>query len=202
MTFIRPRANAASVPVLTPTYWSALEAVTVKRGDALIDFTVVPEEMSSLIMAFGSEDGGLHLKLEDLEELEALKDLEFHAGGPHGFAFRYGPAARWGDMELVSLTPDLGGYFGADQGLLVVRAPTEPGLGLRDGDVILSIDGRTPGDPTHAMRILRSYEPEEELTLFIIRRGRSETLTGTVPKSPINFDYGWDFKDAWVAPEE
>lgn len=162
-------------------------AVTVRRGDALIDFTVVPEEMSPLIMAFGSDDGALQLRLEDLEELEALKDLEFHAGGPHGFAFRYGPAARWGDMELVSLTPDLGGYFGSDQGLLVVRAPTDPGLGLKDGDVILSIDGRVPADPAHAMRILRSYEPGERLGLEILRERARQQLEIVVPAAELGF---------------
>ena len=33
------------------------------------------------------------------------------------------------------------------------------------------------------MRILRSYNPDEELTIDIIRHGRSETLTGTVPET-------------------
>jgi hypothetical protein len=100
----------------------------------------------------------------------------------------------WLDMELVALNPELGEYFGADNGVLVVRAPKgDETLGLQSGDVILRIGEREVKSPEHAMRILRSYEPEEELTLHIIRRGRSETLTGTVPESPINFDYSWDF---------
>ena len=106
-------------------------------------------------------------------------------------------------MELVALNPELGEYFGADNGVLVVRAPKKDDtLGLQSGDVILRIGDREVKSPEHAMRILRSYEPEEELTLHVIRRGRSETLAGTVPKSPIDFDDSWDFKDAWVAPEE
>jgi C-terminal processing protease CtpA/Prc len=122
---------------------------------------------------------------------------------PYPGAGRWFLPSGWLDMELVALNPELGEYFGADEGVLVVRAPKEDDtLGLKSGDVILKIGKREVRSPEHAMRILRSYEPEEELTLFIIRRGRSETLTGTVPKSPINFDYGWDFKDAWVAPEE
>ena len=31
---------------------------------------------------------------------------------------------RWGDMELVELTPELGAYFGTETGILVVRAPS------------------------------------------------------------------------------
>ena len=100
----------------------------------------------------------------------------------------------WLDMELVALNPELGEYFGADSGVLVVRAPTKDDtLGLQSGDVILRIGDREVKSPEHAMRILRSYEPEEELSLHIVRRGRSETLTCTAPESPLNFDYSWDF---------
>jgi C-terminal processing protease CtpA/Prc len=109
----------------------------------------------------------------------------------------------WLDMELVALNPELGEYFGADDGVLVVRAPKKDDtLGLQSGDVIVRIGDREVKSPEHAMRILRSYQPEEELTLHVIRRGRSETLTGTVPKSPINFDYSWDFKESWKSPED
>jgi S1-C subfamily serine protease len=108
----------------------------------------------------------------------------------------------WLDMELVALNPELGEYFGADHGVLVVRAPKEDDtLGLQSGDVILRIGDREVKSPEHAMRILRSYEPEEELLLHIIRRGRSETLTATVPESPLNFDYSWDFKSGWKSDE-
>jgi len=108
----------------------------------------------------------------------------------------------WLDMELVALNPELGEYFGADAGVLVVRAPErDDTLGLQSGDVILRIGAREVKSPEHAMRILRSYEPEEELTLHIIRRGRSQTLTASVPESPINFDDSWDFHKRWE-PED
>jgi C-terminal processing protease CtpA/Prc len=108
----------------------------------------------------------------------------------------------WLDMELVALNRELGEYFGADNGVLVVRAPTKDDtLGLQSGDVILRIGEREVKNPEHAMRILRSYEPEEELTLHIVRRGRSETLTAAVPESPINFDYSWDIEKGWQAED-
>lgn len=94
-------------------------------------------------------------------------------GGPFGFDM---PFRRWADMELVELTPELGAYFGTETGLLVVRAPRDGLLGLRDGDVILEISGRAPANAGHALRILRSFEPGEQLELTIMREQRRETL--------------------------
>jgi S1-C subfamily serine protease len=107
--------------------------------------------------------------------------------GGDGFRFFVEPSSwvfpsAWLDMELVALNPDLGEYFSSDRGVLVVRAPDDESLGLEAGDVILAIGGRDVRDPSHAMRILRSYEPDEELAVDIVRHGRSQTLVGTVPQ--------------------
>ena len=88
----------------------------------------------------------------------------------------------WSDAELVTLTPDLGRYFGADKGVLVARAPGEASFGLKDGDVIVSIGGREPQSGTHAMRILRSYQPGESVELKILRDRRAQTLNAKVPE--------------------
>jgi S1-C subfamily serine protease len=88
---------------------------------------------------------------------------------------------RWNDLELVTLTPELGSYFGATDGLLVVRAPDEPRIGLQDGDVILDIAGREPTSPEHAMRILMSFEPGETVTFSVMRRQRRESIEYTIP---------------------
>ena len=89
----------------------------------------------------------------------------------------------WSDMELVELTPELGRYFGTEEGLLVVRAPQADDIDLRDGDVILEISGRTPQSVGHAMRILRSFEPQEPLELTIVREQRRRTITIVTPGS-------------------
>ena len=96
----------------------------------------------------------------------------------------------WMDMELVALNPDLGDYFGTDEGVLVVRASDSDGLGLKGGDVIVSIDDRAVKSPTHAMRILRSYDPEERLTMEIMRHGRRETIQATVPDRRVDLMHG------------
>jgi S1-C subfamily serine protease len=82
----------------------------------------------------------------------------------------------WGDMELVALTPGLGEYFKVSEGVLVVRAPSNPTLGLQDGDVIVDIAGRTPADPGHVVRILRSYSPGERLVMTVVRKGERQQV--------------------------
>ena len=88
----------------------------------------------------------------------------------------------WGDLEVVSLNPDLGEYFGTKEGVLVVKAPADSSLPLKGGDVILSIGGRKPTSPSHAMRILRSYEPGETVALDIMRKQKRVTLNWKVPE--------------------
>ncbi|MGD8323198.1 MAG: PDZ domain-containing protein [Gammaproteobacteria bacterium] len=82
----------------------------------------------------------------------------------------------WSDMELVELTPGLGEYFGTDEGLLVVRAPESEDIDLLDGDVILQIGGRVPQSVGHAMRILRSFEPDEPLEITLMRNQRRQSV--------------------------
>ncbi|MCH7874086.1 MAG: PDZ domain-containing protein [Gemmatimonadetes bacterium] len=89
---------------------------------------------------------------------------------------------RWADIELATLNDELGEYFGVTEGLLVVRAPREDLLGLKSGDVILRIGGRKPSSPSHAARILRSYDPGDELRIDIMRHKRRETVTAIVPE--------------------
>jgi hypothetical protein len=89
----------------------------------------------------------------------------------------------FGSAELVPLTPKLGQYFGAEEGLLVVRAPDDARLKLEEGDVILDIDGRTPKSASHALRILGSYQGGETLKLKVLRARKPLTFDVTVPES-------------------
>jgi hypothetical protein len=93
-------------------------------------------------------------------------------------------AGAVGTMQLTTLTPQLGRYFGTDHGVLVVRAPTHGVLRLQDGDVILSIGGRTPASPSQAIRILTSYDPGEKIRLVILREHRRLNITATMPPAP------------------
>jgi len=91
----------------------------------------------------------------------------------HGRGFR--------SLELVTVTPRLGQYFGTDRGLLVVRVPEGKGLPLEEGDVLQTIDGRTPDSPGHAFRILQSYQPGEKVKLGVLRQRKQLSLEATLP---------------------
>ena len=100
---------------------------------------------------------------------------------PNWMPFGYGGA--WSDIELVSLTPALGEYFGVEKGLLVVRAGRASELGFRDGDVIVELAGREPQSPEHALRIIASFEPGESVAAAIMRQRKREPLTLRVPSA-------------------
>ena len=85
-------------------------------------------------------------------------------------------------LEVTTLTPQLGRYFGASKGVLVVRAPKSDVYKLQDGDVIVSIDGREPTNGSHITRILSSYQPGEELTLRVMRDHKAQDIKVTVPE--------------------
>ena len=90
-----------------------------------------------------------------------------------------GPLA---DLELAPLNPDLGQYFGATDGVLVIDAPKDSPLGLKGGDVLLSIDGRKAGTPGQAHRILQSYDADEAIKFEVLRNRKKTTVTGKMPK--------------------
>lgn len=94
---------------------------------------------------------------------------------------------QWFNMELVELNAGLGSYFGATEGLLVVRAPEDENFQLKSGDVILGIDGRAPTSPAHALRIMRSYEPGESMQIDIMREKKRQTVTVTIPERDRGF---------------
>ena len=101
------------------------------------------------------------------------------SGGPLSFSEM---AWRLGGLQIAELTPAMGEYFGVEDGLLVVRAPENEDIGLEDGDVIRKIGGRTFRDARQATRILRSYEPGEEVELEVVRHKRNRTVSFELPE--------------------
>ncbi len=131
-----------------------------------------------------AEDMGntFSFRMPDMERLQrGMNEFRFM---PRDLNFEFFGTGRWGGLELVSLNPDLGEYFAAKEGLLVVSVAEGSELSLKPGDVILSIAGRTPKTPSHAMRILGSYEQGETVELAIMRKQRRQTISMTVPDSP------------------
>ena len=101
------------------------------------------------------------------------------------FVLSGGPFA---DIELVKVNPGLADYFGTSEGLLVVNVGDDSTFGLKSGDVILSIGGRKPLNPAHALRILGTYEPDETVSFDIMRMKHRATVSG---KMPARHRTGW-----------
>ena len=86
------------------------------------------------------------------------------------------------DLELVRVNSGLSEYFGTSEGLLVVDVGTDSTLGLRAGDVILSIGGRRPTSPSQAMRILGTYDANEAVSFEVMRQKRRVSVNGRMPR--------------------
>ena len=108
--------------------------------------------------------------------------------GGSGFAWIGRSAGHgFGEMEMVELNASLGRYFGTDSGLLIVKAPQDNSYQLEDGDVLKSIDGRTPENLRHAIRILSSYESGETVNLKILRDKKEKNIKVDVPDNQRSF---------------
>jgi predicted metalloprotease with PDZ domain len=140
-------------------------SVRVLRDGSPHDYAVVAREGPNFVF--------------EREGVPGLPGPELMPGSRGPLVLIHGPVM---DMELATLTPQLGRYFGSDKGVLVVRAPADGALKLEDGDVILAIDGREPASGSHATRILASYQPGEKLTLRVVRLHKTFDIETTLPE--------------------
>ena len=145
--------------------------VEYRRGTDARKVTLVAEDLGGGRSWSGSME---------MPDMGAFKELMPQMGPGSEFEFAFG--SPWGGIELVELNPDLGDYFGTREGVLVVRAPEDSTLALKGGDVIVSIGGRKPTSPMQAMRIIRSYDPGESVTLDVLRKQKRVAVTWKVPE--------------------
>lgn len=82
-----------------------------------------------------------------------------------------------GGVQFAPLNADLGKYFGATDGILVLETPdTSAHIDLKGGDVILAIGDRKPANVEHLMRILGSYQDSEVVHFDVMRDHRRITI--------------------------
>lgn len=91
-------------------------------------------------------------------------------------------AFRWSGLNLSSLDPELGRYFGTDDGVLVLSAGDEL-QGLRAGDVVQKIDGRKVETPREAMAALRARPADSSVRVDYLRDRKPATAQVKVPKA-------------------
>lgn len=194
------------------------EAVTFDRDQR--DDVQVPEGMQRLkvgdevTLTLSGDDGTRQVEVEAgrrevmswAPAMRELRRLQIHAPTAPGLprldenmrqqvrnamdAIHINLDRGWGRVELAPLNEDLGRYFGADKGVLVVSAPEDNPLGLKGGDVILRIGEREPNDPGHAFRIARSYGVGETLEVEVLRDGDRRTLSHEIEDEE-DLDLGW-----------
>ncbi len=146
--------------------------VEYRRGTDARKVTIVAEDLGGSAWT-GPMEGPEMGTFENM-----MPKMQMGPGNDFEFAF----GSPWGGIELVELNSDLGEYFGTREGVLVVRAPEDSTLALKGGDVIVSIGGRKPTSPMQAMRIIRSYDPGESVTLDVLRKQRHVNVTWKVPE--------------------
>jgi len=144
--------------------------IEYRRGNDNRKATLVAEDL-------GGPGWSGRMEMPDMGRFE-MPRMEMPEGGAFGFAF----GSPWGGIEMVKLNPDLGDYFGTREGVLVVRAPEDSSLALKGGDVIVSIGGRKPTSPEQAMRILRSYDTGETVTMDVLRKQKHVSVSWKVPE--------------------
>ncbi|MFK7889031.1 MAG: PDZ domain-containing protein, partial [Gammaproteobacteria bacterium] len=87
----------------------------------------------------------------------------------------------WPDFEVVALTPELGDYFGVTEGLLLVRVPKDADMDLRDGDVLVEIDGEPVSKERDLWHAMREHARDETVPVKIVRQRESLTMTVSMP---------------------
>lgn len=94
--------------------------------------------------------------------------------------FRSG--APWASLNLSTLNPALGRYFGTSQGVLVLDSSETTLKELKPGDVIQIIDGEPADSVSGVMRALAHKEPGQTINVEVWRDRKRQVLTVTAPE--------------------
>jgi S1-C subfamily serine protease len=160
--------------------------VEYRRDGSNHSATIVAEEFGNQMsfFRFGEDGPGRNMVFP---KFEGPRTFQFH-GEPGDMRFFESPGhftltlGGHGGLQMIEMNADLGEYFGTNEGLLVTQAPTDSGIPLRSGDVILTIDGRKPTSVPHAFRIIGSYEDGETVRAEVMRKRQRVNVEWTVEK--------------------
>ena len=133
---------------------------------------------------------------------DAMGPQEGAAPGAPGMAMGPGMGAGMGQMmmmmrrpmlglQLATVSPRLGSYFGAKSGVLVVKVDNAS-LKIEDGDIITAIDGRQPTTAEQAQRIIASYAPGEKIGLKLVRDRKPLSVDVVMPEPPKAVEFKLD----------
>lgn len=115
---------------------------------------------------------------EDGPGRHAMRTLE---RGPMGERLRI-IASGGLDVNLTTINAELGKYFGASSGVLVLENEGAKLAQIKAGDVIQMIDGQPADSVPGCMRLLTSKEPGQILTVEVLREHKKLVLAVEAPK--------------------
>jgi serine protease Do len=163
---------------------------------------------------WATPEGMRSLELEKLKGMPQLKDFPkgempnvwtVPNGEGRGFAWRAGEGRQMG-IGVVPLGKQLAEHFGVQDGVMVENVRENSAAakaGLKAGDIITEIDGRTVKGQFDIIRGINEKK-EGEVTLTIMRNNSRQTVTVTPEKSKDGgffYRMDGDDDDITVAPE-
>ncbi len=99
---------------------------------------------------------------------------------------KHGKVIRgWLGVSIQDLTPDLAKSFGIKEtaGALVAGVEKDSPAdkaGMKRGDLIIGVDGKTVGDATNLRNMVAAMAPGTKTDITVVRDGRHQTLTVTL----------------------
>jgi len=159
--------------------------VEVKRGGVTKTLTATLDENSHRIHEglLGDEN----VFAPDLEDLDVEIDVphglphaagpqvfQWHGDGDHDFTMAWSPRRPRLGIRFLEIEGQLADYFGlsADEGVLVSSVGEDTpaaGAGIRAGDVVLELDGKTIHDAGDLMKAVGAAEAGRPLTVRLLR---------------------------------
>ena len=158
-----------------------MRSVYVRDGKR-VTAEVTPQSNSPLVV------------LPDFSQLERqMRDLsqrfEFDYSGPGGRGWGGwigGARGRFG-ATLTPVTDQLAAYFGVERGALVSSVDMDSPAsraGLKAGDVITSMNGRTVADVSDVLEEIRRADSGASIAMTVMRDKKEMKLTAQIPERP------------------
>ncbi|HVK50714.1 MAG TPA: PDZ domain-containing protein [Pseudoxanthomonas sp.] len=95
---------------------------------------------------------------------------------------RLAEAFRWNGLNLSSIDPQLGRYFGTDSGVLVLSTGADL-ASLQAGDVIKRVDGKAVTTPREVMESLRGRPADSSVKVEYLRDRKTASAMVTIPRA-------------------
>lgn len=188
--------------------------LSISRDGKRQELTAIAEKRSVFAWSGNGElPPRLRERLRELRGMDGLEPLEGldvdvlveraieRAGRSHDMADRRVMMFRQSaeDVRFAALNPELGKYFGATSGVLVLEQKNQRFAPLATGDVITSVGGTKVETPVDVARALRRQEPGTRINVEVMRDRKRQVLVMTVPERP-NVETLWPASPAPPAP--